>query len=86
MSRADFYLSFFNWNFSILIPFLLVTTGEESERTVHSARAKLYVMSSDASNTWKERGTGTIRCNVPKKSMLDRGYRDDDKKGARLGE
>lgn len=65
-----------------------VTTGEESERTVHSARAKLYVMSSDANNTWKERGVGTIRCNVPKISMLDRssGSKGDQKKGARLGE
>ncbi|PWN52852.1 hypothetical protein IE53DRAFT_246843 [Violaceomyces palustris] len=52
-----------------------LTTGEENERTVHSSRAKLYTMAEDQS--WKERGTGTIRCNVPK-SLIS------EKKSARL--
>jgi len=46
-----------------------VTTGEEDERAVASARAKLYTMTAD--QTWKERGTGTVRCLVPK-SVLER--------------
>lgn len=54
-----------------------MTTGEEDERTVHSARAKLYTMAEDQS--WKERGTGTVRCNVPKNTA------DAARKGARLG-
>ncbi|EPQ31414.1 uncharacterized protein PFL1_00749 [Pseudozyma flocculosa PF-1] len=41
-----------------------VITGEEDEQSVHSVRAKLYTMADDQS--WKERGTGTIRVNVPK--------------------
>ena len=51
-----------------------VKTGEEDEETIFSSRAKLYT-TSDAG--WKERGTGTLRCNVPKKNPT---------KGARLGE
>ena len=39
-------------------------TGEEDEKTLTSARAKLYTMSED--KNWKERGTGTVRCNVGK--------------------
>ncbi|KDN46116.1 hypothetical protein K437DRAFT_294376 [Tilletiaria anomala UBC 951] len=39
-------------------------TGEEDENTVFSARAKLYTTSESAG--WKERGTGTVRCNVPR--------------------
>lgn len=39
-------------------------TGEEDEFAVASVRAKLFTMAEDQS--WKERGTGTVRCNVPK--------------------
>lgn len=39
-------------------------TGEEDEKTLTSARAKLYTMSDD--KNWKERGTGTVRCNIAK--------------------
>ncbi|SPO29494.1 related to YRB2 - Ran-GTPase-binding protein involved in nuclear protein export [Ustilago trichophora] len=49
-------------------------TGEEDEESIHSIRAKLYTMAEDQS--WKERGTGTLRVNVPKKSS--------DKRPARL--
>lgn len=41
-------------------------TGEEDERTLASARSKLYTMSED--KNWKERGTGTVRCNVAKQN------------------
>lgn len=40
-------------------------TGEEDETSIFSSRAKLYTMAAD--KNWKERGTGTVRCNVPKK-------------------
>lgn len=49
-------------------------TGEEDEESIHSIRAKLYLMAEDQS--WKERGTGTLRVNVPKSSS--------DKQSARL--
>lgn len=49
-------------------------TGEEDEKTLTSARAKLYTMAED--KNWKERGTGTVRCNIAK----------DSGGGARLGE
>ncbi|TKY89601.1 hypothetical protein EX895_001386 [Sporisorium graminicola] len=49
-------------------------TGEEDEESIHSIRAKLYTMAPDQS--WKERGTGTLRVNVPKYSS--------DKRPARL--
>ncbi|SNX85784.1 related to YRB2 - Ran-GTPase-binding protein involved in nuclear protein export [Melanopsichium pennsylvanicum] len=49
-------------------------TGEEDEESIHSIRAKLYTMAEDQS--WKERGTGTLRVNVPKQSL--------DKRTARL--
>ncbi|SPO28374.1 related to YRB2 - Ran-GTPase-binding protein involved in nuclear protein export [Ustilago trichophora] len=49
-------------------------TGEEDEESIHSIRAKLYTMAQDQS--WKERGTGTLRVNVAKKSS--------DKRPARL--
>ncbi|KAJ1023144.1 hypothetical protein NDA16_003297 [Ustilago loliicola] len=49
-------------------------TGQEDEESIHSIRAKLYTMAEDQS--WKERGTGTLRVNVPKKSS--------DKRPARL--
>ncbi|KAF6767654.1 Ran binding domain protein [Kalmanozyma brasiliensis GHG001] len=49
-------------------------TGEEDEESIHSIRAKLYTMAEDQS--WKERGTGTLRVNIPKKSS--------DKRLARL--
>ncbi|PWY97232.1 PH domain-like protein, partial [Testicularia cyperi] len=48
-------------------------TGEEDEETIHSIRAKLYTMSEDQS--WKERGTGTLRVNVPKTSTGKRSAR-----------
>ncbi|KAK0523561.1 hypothetical protein OC842_006109 [Tilletia horrida] len=40
------------------------TTGEEEERTIFSARGRLFEMDT-ATQNWKERGTGTIKCNVP---------------------
>ncbi|KAJ1025012.1 hypothetical protein NDA18_004298 [Ustilago nuda] len=49
-------------------------TGEEDEESVHSIRAKLYTMAEDQS--WKERGTGTLRVNIPKNPS--------DKRPARL--
>lgn len=48
-------------------------TGEEDEKTVFSARAKLYTTSEAG---WKERGTGTVRCNVP--------HQNSGKAGGRL--
>lgn len=56
------------------IPFATAKTGEEDEESIHSIRAKLYTMAEDQS--WRERGTGTLRVNVPKKSS--------DKRPARL--
>lgn len=49
-------------------------TGEEDERTLTSARGKLYTMTED--KNWKERGTGTVRCNIAK----------ERESSARLGE
>ncbi|KAJ8516506.1 hypothetical protein ONZ45_g6211 [Pleurotus djamor] len=46
-----------------------VVTGEEDETTVHQVRAKLFSL---AENSWKERGTGTLK-------LL---YRDDDDKSS----
>jgi Ran-binding protein 3 len=39
-----------------------VTTGEEDEETCYSMRAKLYTLHDG--NSWKERGTGTLKVNV----------------------
>lgn len=49
-----------------------LATGEENERTVHSLRAKLYTMGQDGTRDgiWKERGTGTLRVNVPRDYRL----------------
>jgi Ran-binding protein 3 len=49
-------------------------TGEEDEKTLTSARGKLYTMTED--KNWKERGTGTVRCNILKEKETS----------ARLGE
>lgn len=43
-------------------PDVELTTGEEEEETVASARAKLYMMAEN--QVWKERGTGAIKLNV----------------------
>lgn len=53
-------------------------TGEEDEVSLASIRAKLFTMGDD--KTWKERGTGTVRCNV------DRSAYESERKavGARL--
>ncbi|KAL9933704.1 hypothetical protein V8E36_007362 [Tilletia maclaganii] len=48
--------------------FQRLTTGEEAERTVFAARAKLYEMDPETKN-WKERGTGTLKCNVPNEAI-----------------
>ena len=58
---------------SSFVEILTVVTGEEDEQSVYNVRAKLYTMVEDQS--WKERGVGTIRINVPK----------EGKKSARLG-
>ncbi|KAG2186686.1 hypothetical protein INT44_002912 [Umbelopsis vinacea] len=42
-----------------------ITTGEEDEYTVHTIKAKLLVMDG-SSDSWKERGTGTLRINTKK--------------------
>ncbi|KAF8324335.1 uncharacterized protein EI90DRAFT_3130031 [Cantharellus anzutake] len=47
-------------------------TGEEDEETLQQTRAKLYTM--DARDTYKERGTGTLKVNV----------RKSDGRGARI--
>lgn len=49
-----------------------VATGEENEKTVHSVRAKLYTMTKEGTKdgSWKERGTGTLRVNMPKDYRL----------------
>lgn len=68
-----------------------VATGEEEERTVHSVRAKLYAImkgegenaTSAADGQWKERGTGTVRVNVPKQRGSELG---GNAAAARLGE
>lgn len=39
-----------------------LTTGEEEEKTIYSARAKLFTMAKDQS--WKERGTGAMKINL----------------------
>lgn len=51
----------------------IVHTGEEHEDTLHQVRAKLYTM--DTHDTYKEKGTGTLKLNV----------RKEDGKGARIG-
>ncbi|KAK0550552.1 hypothetical protein OC846_002382 [Tilletia horrida] len=43
------------------------TTGEESEKTIFSTRAKLYEM--QEGGDWKERGLGTFKCNVPNEAV-----------------
>ncbi|KAK9463532.1 uncharacterized protein V1516DRAFT_688524 [Lipomyces oligophaga] len=46
-----------------------VATGEESEKSVYSCRAKLYAMyPTDSTSGWKERGTGSLHLNVSKNS------------------
>ena len=50
-------------------------TGEEGETTAWTGRAKLYTMSGEGSSkSWKERGVGTLKCNVtvdePKKARF----------------
>ena len=60
--------------FNPRLPILTAKTGEEHEESIHSIRAKLYTMAEDQS--WKERGTGTLRVNIPKKPS--------DKRPARL--
>ncbi|KAF8579940.1 hypothetical protein K439DRAFT_1663031 [Ramaria rubella] len=42
-----------------------VTTGEEEERTEHQVRAKLFALED---GLWKERGVGTLKLNVHKKT------------------
>lgn len=61
-----------------------VATGEEHEMTVHSIRAKLYIMSHEGSKegAWKERGTGTLRVNVTRDPTI----RHSGKGSNRLGE
>jgi Ran-binding protein 3 len=62
---------------SLRFPILYIAkTGEEDEESIHSIRAKLYTMSVD--QNWKERGTGTLRVNVPRKNAM--------KRSARIGE
>ena len=39
-----------------------LTTGEEEEKTIYSARAKLFTMAKDQS--WKERGMGAMKINL----------------------
>ncbi|CAO1618307.1 unnamed protein product [Sympodiomycopsis kandeliae] len=68
-----------------------LATGEENERTIHSVRAKLYAImkgegenaTSAADGAWKERGTGTVRLNIPKSSSSSYGS-SSSKSGARL--
>lgn len=43
-------------------------TGEEDERTEYQVRAKLFAMAPPPVNGWKERGVGTLKLNVHKKS------------------
>lgn len=42
-------------------------TGEEGEETLHSTRAKLYVIDVDK-KSWKERGVGLLKVNVKRAS------------------
>ncbi|PWN40574.1 hypothetical protein IE81DRAFT_325445 [Ceraceosorus guamensis] len=63
-------------------------TGEEEENVLVSARAKLYVLGDDH-QSWKEKGTGTLRCNIPRrKSPLELartgGSSQSSKRGGRL--
>lgn len=51
-------------------PDVELTTGEEEEDTVASARAKLYSLAEN--QVWKERGTGAIKINVHKPSASAR--------------
>ncbi|WFD30642.1 hypothetical protein MSPP1_001663 [Malassezia sp. CBS 17886] len=54
---------------SLRLPDTELTTGEEDENTVCSARTKLYYMTKDQS--WKERGTGVLKLNVPAPGAAD---------------
>ena len=47
-----------------------MTTGEEDETTVQSNRVKLYSMAKDQS--WKERGTGSLKLNYQESSEAAR--------------
>ena len=51
-------------------PDVELTTGEEEEETVASARAKLYSLAEN--QVWKERGTGAIKINVHRPSASAR--------------
>lgn len=42
-----------------------IITGEEEEESIFSVRARLYVVA-DEKKTWKERGQGILKVNVPK--------------------
>jgi hypothetical protein len=65
--------SLHTWSGSVLMgKFNSAMTGEEEEQTIHQVRGKLYAL---ADNSWKERGTGTLKLNV----------RRSDGHGARLG-
>ena len=43
-------------------------TGEEDERTEYQVRAKLFAMTPPPVSGWKERGVGTLKLNVNKKT------------------
>ena len=53
---------------NLLIP-TIVETGEESEQTIFSCRAKVYCFDD---GTWRERGVGTMKLNIT------RVYSDDE--------
>lgn len=46
-------------------------TGEEDERTEYQVRAKLFAMEPPPQAGWKERGVGTLKLNVNKKTGRD---------------
>lgn len=51
-----------------------ISSGEEDEETIFSARAKLFVFIQDSDKkSWKERGVGLLKLNVPKASSNDAG-------------
>jgi hypothetical protein len=51
-----------------------VSSGEEDEETIFSARARLFVFIQDGDKkSWKERGVGLLKLNVPKASSNDAG-------------
>lgn len=51
-----------------------LSSGEEDEETIFSARAKLFVFIQDGDKkSWKERGVGVLKLNVPKASSDDVG-------------